>query len=265
MANQQSPEFSAITPTTEYGKKENLLALLASNDNLPSNSPSEIFHSKPDGTLVAVGMGMSLRLVECFDQFPKEIVLFDINAHVVVAGRIFIELLKENPNFDTFQNQLIDKGVTHQLYQKVINDDPFLKQIFDNDPNIDNYYHFIQQHFDRFCTPNPQKSVNNQLAIATSVKNNYHKFHQLAKNGDFNIYPGDLSNRPWVNSLGNYLEQRQGKHLIYISNIPDYIFQNHDSQFDINQILEELHLKANSPLWLASTYSGKYMNHPYQD
>ena len=247
------PKFTSEKPINISSEFDNQLqnhrALLSSNETVPQDFFKNM-ETRPDGSLVGVGIGMSLGMLEAFENGPQNIVLFDINQHVVASGRIFIEMLKQSEDFESFQANLKNQDLVESLYKKVTQDEPLLK---DQNANFYDLTQFIHDQFFNFTKKeNPQ--------IHQSVERKFSQIKQLAENNKFNIYLGDISNNEWTNALSEHIAHDPGTHLFYLSNTPDFICVDQSSTRGLNTNLDYLSSNLRSPaVWIDTLSTSKYV------
>ncbi len=245
-------EASIITDI-EFGRQDSThRAILSSNETIPPET--FVGQPKPNGPLIGVGLGMSLALLQHYESPPPSIVLFDINTHVVTAGRIFIELLKTSQDYGQLLSNLNDRPLLQALYQQVINQD----QCLQTDTNPEDVCQFIHQQFSGFVDDSISLP-DNRIPIGCQVRQRFQDLKALAETNQFQIFLGDVSHPEWVTALGQYLSEQTGIPTIYLSNTPDLICQNIQTANKFNQLLTQITSNLPQPvLWVYTLNSAGY-------
>lgn len=190
-------------------------AFLECTDGISPDFRKELKERNPNGYLIGLGMGGILALLDGFEEEPRGIICFDLNPQVVIAGRIFLDILKESENpEDLFNkcNSITDENFSRRRSGEFAKD----KNLLDGWADWNNR-DYTPEKFLRNLNK-IDRQYENWINIAAEIRKNYDRLKTLALEDKIAVGYADISRDGLSESLSTLPGFNELTNVIYISN-----------------------------------------------
>lgn len=288
MMSEEARRLAFVNPDIEFNRQNRShRAILSSNETLADGWLDAVKKNRPDGCLYGVGFGMSLAMAGAFQDFPKEIILCDVNLTAVLGGRMVIEMMRRCESFREMARLMRSDEGLKEIYTRVVSEqkavDPHeefrnLGQ-WDEDGEYGRLSEFLAERFESFLDRGEgvmadyprvleRGSALDDLngawgagaTIYLALRRNYDRYHALAKTGQIQMTYADVTNIEWSKKVGRHLRKTGGRHLVYLSNVADYVCGS-SAGFDRTEeawtVLDTG--KGEESIWVSTIYNNDYV------
>lgn len=199
-------------------------ALLESTDYGPPELYESLKRESPNGYIIGIGAGGILSFVNCFltGDHIKGLVMVDINPHVVAAGRIMVEDLKDSLNAEDFTNRFFRCSLKDYLKKEkeISLPDKHLKLglqkwISDNSPIFGTQ---PMNAYTRSINTNRPTLEPEIIDVPRIVIDNYPLLQSLARSGKIAALYANITNPELVNKIKNLPDFETSLNIIYLTN-----------------------------------------------
>lgn len=195
-------------------------ALFYSSDAITLDFQEKLSSEEPNGYLIGVGMGGIFSLIESFSHPPLGIIAIDIDPHVVIAGRLFVESLRDSGSFEELVENFFT--ISEEDYQDRV--DELLKQ----EKFLSKGVRRWKKHSWQRDLHTPMKTwvdnlnsvggARNRIKVPNVIEKNFDILRNLARNNKIAVGLADISDNHILDIFRTLPSYNQSTNVVYLSN-----------------------------------------------